>query len=182
MRRKIINCNHNCENILFLFAVSSSRPFLDTRKTLFSQHFKRFSSFPSHSLLPSINKWKHVCFHLPKTFFSRRKERKTRWRWRRRKRVAKRAAFARIFRNASERNFREIFLEFFFVRLQSATFGNDQEAEASLWSLRYNATVVSVVVEWNSCSPWQRFFASSASGGKLMRRSSRIFTKLFVGT
>lgn len=53
MRRKIINCNHNCENILFLFAVSSSPPFLDTRKTLFLRNIS--SDFPPFPLT--------LCFH-----------------------------------------------------------------------------------------------------------------------
>lgn len=54
MRRKIINCINNCENILSGRLLLPARP----RNQLFPEQFGRFSA--TLSLLPSINKRKHV--------------------------------------------------------------------------------------------------------------------------
>lgn len=112
MRRKIINCNK----------YSFYRLPLDTKSfRSISPDFSRFSF--SLILLPSINKWKHVCRKRFSSSLERsRNVKKKDWRWRQKKiRVAKNRA--RIFRNASERNFREIFLEFsFFLRFAKRGF------------------------------------------------------------
>lgn len=124
MRRKIINCINNCENILL-----DTKTFSCSFSQQSSPDFGRFSSLTLRFHQSTIE---NMCVFFCRKFWSL-KEEKIAKSWKRKdwKRRQKKSCenLARIFRNASERNFREIFLEFssIFCALQSAPFGNDQE-------------------------------------------------------
>lgn len=123
MERKVINCNNNSFNSQLSSSTRESESFA-----------QRFFLFPLFSLLPSINKRKHVCFLLPKNVFfmiisslllliSLGKI------WQRRRVCCEKQEFLR------KNQARENIFRIFFVRLESATFGK--------WSR--GSTVVSVV-------------------------------------
>lgn len=101
MRRKIINCINNCENIL--------------SAVFFSPRAREISLFPNNSGdFPRLSRCFHqstnenMCFLLPKIFFFWRSERELRK--------------GRVRKNSPDRKRREIFLEFICALFEASGF------------------------------------------------------------
>lgn len=169
--------------IFFFFSLCLLLPPFSTHEKLF--FFATFQAIflLSLSLSASINQQMKTCvFSSAENFFLSKKRKKNAMKMKGKKKSRETCRVCKNFSERKREKFQRNIFRIFLCALAKRDFRQWSRGWGGLWSLRCNATVVSVVVEWNSCSPRQRIFASSASGGKLMRRSSRIFTKLFVGT
>lgn len=134
--RRDINCNNNCEN---------SHPLCLPLPP--SEAFRFTKIFSSVSRNISINQQMKTCVRSAENFLllrARRKKNAKRWK----KKSCKKAAIVGILRNASERNYREIFLEFSLCSLQSSDFRQSSRGSSvgeALSDHGCNVTVVSVV-------------------------------------
>lgn len=129
MRRKIINCNNNWENILFSFSLPDDSTHL-LRSSFFAiaRDSERFSFFPPLFLRFHQSTNENMCAE--KDFHLLSKEAEM-WKRKIEDEDKKNKSCEKSRKNFSERKrekFQRNIFRIFFVRLQSsATFGNDQE-------------------------------------------------------